>query len=164
MKLRRGSVLVETAVLIPVITLLLVGMVNVARITYIYVTLRKTVYSVARYVGTQQGVNFCDANDPTVAAAVNLGLTGTTDGSGANLVTGLTSSMIVVTPIQYDSTAGTIGTCTCDVTGCDPTQGGGAPNYIAVAISGYAVPIRIPGISLDPIKLSPSVEVPYGGT
>ena len=30
---------------------------------------------------TQQGVNFCDAGDPTVTAAINFGLTGTTDNS-----------------------------------------------------------------------------------
>ena len=95
---RKGSALIEVALLTPFIILLLVGMVNLARITYIYYTLRKTVYAIARYAGTQQGVNFCDAADPTVAAAINFGLTGTTDASQPIFVNGLTAGMIVITP------------------------------------------------------------------
>lgn len=161
---RRGSTVIETAILIPFIILLLVGMVNLARITYIYYTLRKTIYSIARYVGTQQGVNFCDATDPTVAAAINFGLTGTTDASQPVFVNGLLPSMIVITPEQIDPTAFTLSACPCGAPGCDPSQGGGAPDYIAVAIQGYAVPVRIPGIQIDPIPLTPQVQVPYGGT
>lgn len=161
---RRGSVLIETAILIPFILLLLVGMVNLARITYTYYTLRKTVFSIARYAGTQQGVNFCDATDPTVSAAINFGLTGTTDGSQPVFVTGLLPSMVVITPQQFDPTARTLSACPCGAPGCDPSQGGGAPAYITVAIQGYAYPVRIPGIQIDPIPLSPEVQVPYGGT
>ena len=154
---RRGSTVIETAILIPLILLLLVGMVTVARITYLYYTLRKTVYSIARYVGTQQGVNFCDSTDATVVNAINFGLTGTTDASQPVFVTGLTPAMVIITPEQFDPVTGTLSNF------CASTQGI-APDFIAVAIQGYTIPVRLPGLQIDPIPLGPQVQVPYGGT
>ena len=162
---RRGQLLIETAMLIPLLALLLIGMVQIARITYIYYTLRKTVYSIARYVGTQQGVNFCDASDATITAGINFGLTGTTDASQPVFVNGLSAEMIQVTPEHYDATSQTISSCACGVPGCDTANGGSAPDFIAVSIpNGYLVPVRIPLINIDPIPLKPQVQVPYGGT
>ena len=94
MRNRRGNTILETAMLIPVMVLLLVGMAQIAKITYLYVTLRKTVYSVASYLSAQEGVNFCDSGDPLIAAAINFGLTGTTDNSQPVFVGGLTAEMI----------------------------------------------------------------------
>ena len=164
---RRGSALLETAMLIPILLLLLTGMVTLARITYTYYTLRKTVYSIARYVGTQQGVNFCDPNDPTVAAAITFGMTGTTDGSQPVFVTGLTADMFTVTPEQYDPVAQTLGPCACGAPGCDISQGGTAPDFITLSPCrpdirsrcGYSGLMSIP-----PILLKPEVKLPYGGT
>jgi hypothetical protein len=159
MSTRRGSALLETAMLMPVILLLLTGMVTLARTTYTYYTLRKTVYAIARYAGTQQGVNFCDPNDPTVAAAINFGMTGTTDASQPVFVTGLTADMFQITPEQLD------GPCPCGAPGCDPTQGGTTPAFIVVSMpNGYQAPVRILGINIDPILLKPQVKLPYGGT
>src|SRR5205823_1541663 len=98
MRNRRGNTILETAMLIPVMVLLLVGMAQIAKITYLYVTLRKTVYSVASYLSAQEGVNFCDSGDPLIAAAINFGLTGTTDNSQPVFVGGLTAEMISITP------------------------------------------------------------------
>jgi hypothetical protein len=154
---RRGSTLVEAALLIPLIVLLLVGMVTVARITYLYYTLRKTVYSVARYVGTQQGVNFCDSTDATLANAIEFGLTGTTDDSQPVFVTGLTPAMVIITAQQYDPITGALSDF------CASGQGT-APDFVAVSIQGYTIPVRLPGLQIDPIQLNPKVQVPYGGT
>src|SRR5690349_17905832 len=60
---RRGSIALETALYLPILFLLLFGTVELAKITYTYYTLQKIMASVARYAGTQQGVNFCDAGD-----------------------------------------------------------------------------------------------------
>jgi hypothetical protein len=159
MSKRQGSALLEAAMLTPVIVLLLTGMVTLARITYTYYTLRKTVYSIARYAGTQQGVNFCDASDPTVTAAINFGMTGTTDASEPVFVTGLTADMFQITPEQVD------GPCACGAPGCDPAQGGSAPDFIVVSMpNGYQAPVRIFGLNLDPVLLKPQVKLPYGGT
>jgi hypothetical protein len=158
-KYRRGTALIETAMLIPLIVLLLTGMATLARMTYTYYTLRKTVYSIARYAGTQQAVNFCDANDPAVAAAINFGMTGTTDGSQPVFLTGLTAAMFQIAPDQLD------GPCPCGVPGCDISQGGSAPDFIVVSMpDGYQMPVRILGINIDPILMKPRVKVPYGGT
>jgi hypothetical protein len=157
--------LLEAAMLVPVILLLLTGMVQIGRITYTYYTLRKTVYSIARYAGTQQSVNFCDANDPTITAAINFGMTGTTDASQPVFVTGLTADMFQITPEQFDPVGQTLSECNCGVPGCDLSQGGTAPDFIVVSMpNGYQEPIRIFGFSIDPILLKPQVKVPYGGT
>ena len=152
----------EAALFIPVLVLLVVGMVQFGKITYLYYTLKKTVYSAARYLSVQQGVNFCDlANDQNVTAAIQFALTGTTDGSGTPLITNLTPAMLQVTPECVDAATGAPGPC--DFTGC-PTIAT-RPDYILVSIpAGYQVQPRIPVVTLPPILLTPSVMVPFGGT
>jgi len=165
MKQRRGNVVLESAMLIPVVVLLLVGMAQIAKITYIYFTLKKTVYSIGSYLSSQNGVNFCDPADPNVAAAISFGLTGTTDNSQPVFVNGLTADMIVVTPERVDPVAQTTGVCSCSITGCDLAAGGTKPDYIVVSIpNGFMVQPRIPMLPIDPILLKPMVKVPYGGT
>lgn len=161
---KRGSTLIEAALLIPLIVLLLTGMAQVGRITYTYYTLRKTVYSIARYIGTQQGVDFCNPEDPTIVKAVNFGLRGSTDESEAVFVNGLTAAMIQVVPERYNTTTQSMSVCSCAIDGCDAAQGGGAPDFIVVSVRGFQLPVRIPGIPTDPITLGPQVKVPYGGT
>ena len=161
---RRGNTILETAMLMPLILLLLVGMGQLAKITYTYYTLRKTVYSVATYLSVQQGVNFCDPADPTIVAAINFGLTGTTDASQPVFVNGLTSAMIQVTPEAIDPVAGTPGPYG---SGCvaSPPFDGIPPDQIVVSIpNGYFMQLRIPFLPLDPIPLKPEVKVPYAGT
>lgn len=160
MRNRRGNVILETAMLIPVMVLLLVGMAQLAKITYLYYTLKKTVYSVASYLSTQQGVNFCDSADPNISAAISFGLTGTTDLSQPVFVVGLTPDMIAVTPQRLDGNdygAFCVGS---------PAFAGSRPDFITVTIpNGFLVQLRIPLLpSMDPIPLKPSVQVPYGGT
>lgn len=162
---RSGSAIIETAIFLPFLLVLLVGMEQIAKVTYVYYSIKKAEYTIARYVATQQGVNFCAAqNDPSIAAAINLGLTGTTDGSGTPFIPLLTADMIVVQPERIDST-GVPQVCTCDVTGCDESSGGGSPDYISVSTpSGYPIAPIIPFTTVQTIPLVPSVKVPYEGT
>ena len=68
------------------------------------------------------------------------------------------------TPERVDST-GNLVTCSCDITGCDESAGGGSPAFISVSIpSGYPVQPIIPFTSLQSFPLVPTVKVPYGGT
>ncbi len=162
---RRGNVLLESAMLIPVIVLLLVGMGQIAKITYTYYNLRKAIYSVGSYLSAQQGTNFCDPTDANVQQAISFGLTGTTDNTQPTLITGLTPDMITVSPQVVDSVTGAIGPCDCSVTGCDLAAGGKAPGFILVSIpNGYMITPRIPFLPLLAIPLKPQVKVPYGGT
>ena len=65
---RRGAVLMETVLWVPILVLLFMGTVEFTRVAYTYYTLEKILYSLARYAGTQQGINFCDPNDANVLA------------------------------------------------------------------------------------------------
>ncbi len=153
----------EAILWIPILTTLIVGMIQVGKVTYLYYALKKTVYSAARFLSTQQGVNFCDPSDPTTVAAIQFAITGTTDGSGPTLINNLTPDMLQVTIECVDPATGAIGTC--DTSGCSGPAGAQRPDYVVVSIpNGYAIQPRIPFVTLNPILLAPSAAVPFGGT
>jgi Flp pilus assembly protein TadG len=162
---RGGNAILETAIFLPFLLILLVAMEQFAKVTYTYYTIKKIEFTIARYVATQSGVNFCaGTGDPSITAAINLGLTGTTDGTGTPFIADLTADMIVITPEVVDS-SGVSSACSCDITGCDESVGGGTPAYITVAIpSGYPVSPIIPFTTTQTIPLVPEVKVPYEGT
>jgi hypothetical protein len=157
--------MIEVVIFLPLLFLLLMGMEQFAKLTYTYYAIKKMEYTVGRYVSSQQGVNFCAGNaDPNILAAENLALTGTTDNSAPSFLPLLTTDMFVVTPERVDST-GAISACTCDVTGCDESVGGGSPTFISVSIpTGYPITPAIPFMTAQTIPLIPEVKVPYGGT
>jgi hypothetical protein len=160
-----GSAVIETAMFLPILILLLMGTLEIGRITYTYFTLHKIMYSLARYLGTQQGTNFCDSSDPNIVAALSFALNGTTDNSGTPIISNLTADMISIRIEQVDQTSGAISECPCAVPGCDAANGGLPPNFLVVSIpNGYNVTPRIPLIPMNPIPLKPQVRVPYGGT
>lgn len=162
---RRGSFMLETAMYLPILFLLLFGTIELAKITYTYYTLQKTLMTVARYLGTQQGVNFCDDTDTQVQAAKDLAVTGSTEGGSESLVRNLTTSQIQVRIERTDSNTGEVGQCECSTSGCDTANGGQGPDYIVVSIpEGYPFQLSIPQIALTPILLRPSVRMPFQGT
>ena len=127
--------------------------------------LRKAVYTTATYVSAQQGVNFCDAADATVAAAKQFALSGTTDVGAPAFLTALTPEMIQVRIERLDIATGSLIECDCSATGCDTSIGGHSPGFIVVSIpDGYIVTPRIPFAPLVEIPLRPAVRVPFGGT
>jgi hypothetical protein len=146
--------------------LLLFGMVEFARLGYTYFAVQKILYSLARFAGTSQGVNFCDDADPMVLAAKNYALTGTTDASSPALIADLTADMIQVRVEKYNADTQELLQCACEITGCDAQQGAAGPDYIVVTIpNGYPVQLAIPFMPhLDPIPLRPQIRLPYGGT
>ena len=164
MRRRRGNSLLETAMFVPVLMLLLVGMIEFARVTYTYYTLHKTLYTLARYLGTRQGANLCDEGDAEVAAAKEYALTGATDGTAESFFPGLTTDMIQVRVERATADSG-IGECECSVTGCDAGAGGRPPDFIVVSIpDGYSMRLSFPYIAGETILLRPTVRVPFGGT
>jgi hypothetical protein len=162
---RRGSAILESALFIPILFALFIGMEELARVTYNYYMIQKTLAGLARYLGTQQGVNFCNGADPILTSAINNALTGTTDASGSPVIAELTPDMIQVSIEQYDPVAQSLNPCACGAPGCDPSLGGTAPGYIVVSLAnGYTVRPLFWGFSINPFPLQPSVTVPYGGT
>src|SRR5690348_16765960 len=83
---RGGNMILEAVLFIPFLLLLIVGMLRIGEITYLYYTLKKTLYATAQYLATQQGVDFCADTTGLVAAAKNFGLTGTSDGSAESFL------------------------------------------------------------------------------
>jgi hypothetical protein len=161
----RGGALLEAALFVPLMFLLLMGMVELARITYTYFTLEKMLFNLARYVGTQQGVNFCDEADPVVTAAKTYALTGTTDPAAELLLPSLTAEMIQIRIERLDALTGELQQCGCAIPGCDAAAGGLAPDFITISIpEGYPVTPRIPFLMGNAIPLKPHVRLPYGGT
>jgi hypothetical protein len=160
---RAGNMVVELAMWMPVLLLLISGVIQFGKITYLYYTLRKIEYSVARSVSIANGVDFCpDATDTLIQQAIEFALTGTSDGSGTPLVSNLTPAMISVTTECLDPGTGLPGPC--DTSGCDGAAGGHRPDYVVVTIpGGYPVQPRIPFILLDSFQLKPTVAVPFGG-
>ena len=156
----RGNMILEAAMFVPVLVLLVVGMVQIGKITYLYYTLKKMVYSAARQISVQQGVNFCDiGNDANAVAAINFAIT---DSTGALIIPNLTPDMLAITTECAAPGDPTAAPVPCDVSAC-PTIGQ-RPDYVVVTIpNGYLVPVRIPFLNLDPIPLRPSATVPFGG-
>lgn len=164
---RKGGAILETALWIPILVVLMVGTVEVARLTFTYYQIQKMMVNLARYLGTQQGVNFCDDSDATVLSAKQWVFTGTPDGSNQPIIRDLTADKVLVTIERYSSSSDSLGTCDCSVssTGCDSGQGAPSPDYIVVSIpDGYQMRVVIPSLGLDPILLKPVVRVPFGGT
>jgi hypothetical protein len=154
---------VEAAMWMPVLLLLISGIIQFGKITYLYYTLRKIEYDIARSVSMGSGVNFCpDAGDTLIQGAIDFALTGTSDGSGTPLVWNLTPSMISVTTECIDPATGLPGSC--DSSGCDGAAGAQRPDYVVVTIpGGYPVQPRIAFILVNPFQLRPTVAVPFGG-
>ena len=161
----RGGVLIEAALLVPIFLMLLLGTIELGKVAYTYYMLEKVMYDFARYVGTQQGVNFCDSSDPQVAAAAAYAVTGTSDSSAVPIVNGLTPGMLEVRLERFDTLSQQAIPCDCSVAGCDASQGGQPPDFITVSLTdGFSVHPLFWGFQVDPFPLRPEVKVPYGGT
>jgi Flp pilus assembly protein TadG len=162
---QRGNAMLEMAMYVPILVLLLMGSVEVARLTYIYYTLHKMLETVATYVSTRQGVNFCDDTDATIVAAKAFAISGSSDTTGQPIVANLTADMIQISIQRYNSDSQTLAQCDCSATGCDLSQGGLAPDYIEVSIpDGYPITPTIPYVAQQQILFKPIVVVRYGGT
>lgn len=160
-----GGALIESAMFIPVLMLLFVGMLQLGQIAYNYYSVQKIVYNLARYLGTQQGVNFCDNGDPNIVGATNYAVTGTIDPNGTPIVGGLTPDMLSIRIERYNTTLQALIPCDCSAQGCDAAQGGLPPDFIVVSIpNGFPFTISIPGLATTTIYLKPQARVPYGGT
>ena len=161
---QKGGALVETAMLMPIVMALLIGTIELGRVIYTYYMLQKVTFTLARYLGTQQGVNFCDSGDANVQAAINYALTGTTDSADNPVVPGLTPSNFQISIERFDPIAQQIVPCDCSSTGCDASVGGLPPDFIVVSLTNFNVQPVFWGFAVDPFPLRPSVRVPYGGT
>jgi hypothetical protein len=151
---------IEAALFIPVLVLLIVGMVQIGKVTYVYYTVQKIVYAAARQVSVQQGVNFCDlANDANAQAAMRLALN---DAGGTPILPDLTADMLQVTPLCVPAGDQGAAPGPCDSGGCPVISR--RPDFVTVSIpNGYLVRVRLPFLDVQPISLRPMAMLPFGG-
>jgi hypothetical protein len=162
---RRGAVLVEAVMFVPILLALLIGTFELARTTYTYYMLQKMMYNLARFLGTEQGVNFCDGQDASVTAAINYALTGSVDSADNPIIPGLTPAMFQISAERFDPNGQQLVACDCSAAGCDASQGGQPPGFIVVSLTdGYLMSPLFWGFTVNPFPLRPTVRVPYGGT
>ncbi|HYZ86546.1 MAG TPA: TadE/TadG family type IV pilus assembly protein [Bryobacteraceae bacterium] len=156
-----GQALLETAMLVPVLILLLVGLFELGRITFTYFTLHKALYAAGRFLGTQPGVNFCDTEDELLTSARNFALSGGT--TSESNIANLAPSDIQFRIERYNPDSQQVSECECSLEGCDIASGGRGPDFIVVSIpNGYAVRTAIPFLSSNEILFRPRVRVPVG--
>ncbi len=161
---RLGSTTLETILFLPLLLMLLMGTIELGRLTYTYYSIYKALYTLARQAGTAQGANFCDEDDAVLQSVKNFVLTGTEEAGGEPLIRELTPDRVEIRIERYNSDTGDLDECGCSVPGCDTANGGLAPHYIVVTLTdGYPFQLRIPYLSLSPILLRPQVRVPFGG-
>jgi hypothetical protein len=99
----RGNTVLEVALWMPVLLLLIVGMVQFGKLTYLDYALTKILYSAARGLATQQSVNLCDpAND---AATQTPSRWPSSPATGLPLISNLTPDMFLVTTQRLTPTA-----------------------------------------------------------
>jgi hypothetical protein len=164
MRRRRGSAIIETAMFVPFFIILIVGMAEIARVTYVYYSVHKTLYNLARFIGTRQGVNLCDQGDAEIQSAKNWALTGSS-GGGEPLITGLQPDMVQVRVERQETGSDILGECECSISGCDAAVGGRPPDFVVVSIpEGFPISVGLPYLTRETITFRPSVRVPYGGT
>ncbi len=163
MRRRRGNALIESALWIPILVSLLVGMVQLARVSFTYFTLHKVLYDTARLVGTSQ-VNFC-ADDTAITTMKEFALNGGTSSDTGPIIPNLTADQIQVRIERIDPDSGTLQECDCSSTGCDTAAGGQPPDYIVVSLpDGYPFTLSFPNLTFEPIPLRPQVRMPFGGS
>lgn len=161
---KNGQAFVEAALFIPILLLMLIGMIELAKVVVAYFSLQKTMYSIGRYAGTSQGANFCDDADAVITQVKNVVLTGTPEGEGDSLIQGLTASQIQVRLERFAPDSGDLAECACSIDGCDTAAGGRSPDFIVVSLpNGYQVRPVFPLFQVDPIPLRPRIRVPVGG-
>jgi hypothetical protein len=161
---RQASTLIEAAMWLPILVAMLVGMVELARVSYTYYTVHKILYSLARSLATQQGVNFCDNADATLVAAKNLALRGSPDEAAEPILADLDPDSIQIRIERRNAETGELEQCECSGTGCDLASGGISPQWLVISLTeGYPIRLAIPRISQEQIPLRPVVRVPYGG-
>ena len=164
-RLRQGQAAVETALILPLIVMMLFGAFQFGRVFYLYNTLQKSLRGGVQYVLRSQGVNFCDPNDPILIDARNFIVFGNLQGTGDPVVTGLTTEMIQFLPERGDPASATIVDCVCAGDGsCDIANGGTSPDYITVNLgSGFPVELTFPLVHLGTFNLRVSVRQSFLG-
>jgi hypothetical protein len=160
----RGTALIESALWIPILMGLFVGMVQLARVSFTYYTLHKVLYNLARSAGTASGLNFC-ADDGSLDQIKAFALAGIPGDTTTTILPNLTAEQIELRIERVSPDTGTLDECDCSSSGCDTSSGGQPPDFVVASIpDGYPITLTFVGLALEPIPLRAQVRVPFGGS
>jgi Flp pilus assembly protein TadG len=165
--MERGQAAVELALLLPILVMLLFGVVQLARVYYVYHTLQKAVRAGAGFIAHLSNVNYCDDQNAMFLDARNYIVYGNLEGSGTPVVNGLTPEMVQIIPERADVETSSVAQCACsdDGASCDITTSGRAPDYVVVNLgeAGFPVDVRFPFVNLGSVPLHVSVRMAVTG-
>lgn len=142
----RGAVLVETALVLPLLLLLLAASAELGRFIYTYNTLAKATRASARYLS-----NKC-LSDSRISSAKNLAAYGTTT-TGTSILPNLSAGNVVVcsgAPERNEA--------------CTPPPSNTTPEMITVRIDDYTYQLIIPVgplADLASFEIAPSTTIKY---
>ena len=160
---RSGSMAIELAMWLPFMFLLIGGIVQFGKITYIYYSLQK--YDDRRGQlsgGAERSQLLPGRKRPRDRRGHTVRHHRDHRRQRRATITGLSADMITVTTQCLDPVTLTLGDCS--VAGCDTPVGAQRPDFITVSMpGGYIVQPRIPYILVDPIPLKPQAVMAYGG-
>jgi Flp pilus assembly protein TadG len=156
-----GNAALETALILPILLLLIVGMVQIGKVTYTYYTVKKMVYGAARSLAVQQGINFCDvAGDATAQTTITNALND--PNTSAPIVASVTTLQVATQCTDPANPGGAL--VACDTSNCDALTVAARPDFLVVTVpGGYTINVLIPFLNPIPITFNPSVTVPFGG-
>ncbi len=157
--------LLESALMVPLLILLLAGGMELGKIALTYYTLQKAMGGAARMASVLRGANFCDPDDPQITAIKDFIVYGPDGANGSPIVRSLTADQILITPERMDGETGSIGPCDCSgATGCLASDGGRPPDFVEASLAGgYPFQPHIPFRVLEQILLRPHARAPFGG-
>ena len=136
---RRGAVLVELALLAPLLVTLVLGAIHFGYLFYLYNSLEKCVRDGARYAASRTFVNAA-SYAPVIQTVTAYGASG----MSTPLVAGLGPNNVSVTVVAYDAN--------------------GRPDRIRVAITGWQYNgVLSPFLGTITLNGKPSLEVPFLG-
>jgi len=137
LKNNRGVSTIEMAIVLIVLLLMVFGITEFGRAFYQYNTLAKTIRDGGRYIIKQKPADLSGEKTNPNSPTKNLVVYGNSTGTGAPLLSGLTTGKV---EIVYT---------------------GAIPQYITVRIQGYQFQSLVPGIIPFTVNLSPEITMPY---
>jgi TadE-like protein len=149
--------------------LILFGVVEVARVFYVYHTLQKALRGGAALLSRSTNVEYCNPSDLTMEDVRNFIVYGNLQGQGTAVVQGLTTDMIQILPERGVVGSTSVVECSCaeepeNPETCNVATGGRSPDFMVIHLgSGFPLSITFPYVALGTINLRVSVRMPVTG-
>jgi hypothetical protein len=149
--------------------IVLFGIVEIARVFYVYHSLQKALRGGAALLSRSTNVEYCNPSDLTMADVRNFIVYGNLQGQGIPIIQGLTTDMIQILPERGVVGSTSVVECSCaedpdDPETCNAATGGRPPDFMVIYLgSGFPLSIPFPYVSVGTVNLRVSVRMPVTG-